>query len=177
MKVVRSELKVRSRHDPNLLEDRRRLALRLLSTGYSVTEVARALDVTRQAIYKWRKAFQAAGKRGLSRRPRKGRPPSIDRVCIERLIRALFLRSDAAGLGRDGWTARLLTYAVNSFFDPAFDYHRSQVWRIARSLGWTFRRGRVAERTQLERWFFRRWARLQRGLHSELLDDPGKAML
>lgn len=53
---------------------RARLIL-LLASGMSVTETARTVGIAYRLVYKWVHRFILEGIRGLSDRPRPGRPP------------------------------------------------------------------------------------------------------
>lgn len=161
----------KAEHDASIRKERRLLAAELLRRGYAVAQVARTLGVSRQAVYKWKTLAAQARKGSLERSGGRGRKRVLDRNRIAELVAALAARSDIAGFSRSAWSARLLTYAVNTFFDPEFDYHRTQVWRILRTLGWSFERCAKAERARLETWFFQRWPGLQRRLRREFLED------
>ena len=59
------------------LEKRRMQAARLLEKGYSEAEVARRVGVHRQSVNRWAKALDEAGRLGLRRAARAGRPSKL----------------------------------------------------------------------------------------------------
>jgi transposase len=63
--------------EPELLEERRKKAISLLETGMSQSKIAMLVNVSRQSVSRWVKAFRAEGIDGLNRKPKSGRPPKM----------------------------------------------------------------------------------------------------
>jgi transposase len=73
--------KARSLRRAARLEARRMRAIQLVTQGHSQAEVARRLDVSREAVRQWVDAWRAKGRAGLAARPRrKGARVEIARV-------------------------------------------------------------------------------------------------
>jgi len=64
-----------ARRDARELEARRIHAYTMLQAGQGLSEVARAVGVTRQAVFGWLRRAETIGPDGLRARPRPGRPP------------------------------------------------------------------------------------------------------
>jgi transposase len=110
------------------LEARRRRAVSLVAQGASQAEVARQLDVSREAVRQWVHAYRDGGPAGLAARPRRkeGRVPLTE---IERALRA-----------HRG--APLTTPRVREIIARAYGvaYSASSVRAILRRLGYAYHR-------------------------------------
>ena len=63
----------------DLLEDRRKRALALLDSGYSLNEVGRRIGCNASSVMRWRNARRKRGAEGLRVRFSPGRPWKLDR--------------------------------------------------------------------------------------------------
>src|ERR1035441_4978321 len=63
----------------DLLEDRRKRALALLDSGYSLNEVGRRIGCNPSSVMRWRNARQRGGAKALQVRFSPGRPLKLDR--------------------------------------------------------------------------------------------------
>jgi len=119
-----------SRADSRSLEARRRRAVALVAQGASQAEVARQLEVSREAVRQWVHAYRAGGPAGLASRPRRkeGRVPLED---VERTLK-----------GHRG--APLTTPRVREIIARAYGvaYSASSVRAILRRLGYEYHRER-----------------------------------
>ena len=72
--------------DPQHFEERRRKAISLFQSGMSQSKVAMILNVSRQSVSRWVKAFRQEGVDGLKRRPKSGRPSELTGAQKKELI-------------------------------------------------------------------------------------------
>src|SRR6266496_1122160 len=79
----------RLRGSADLLEDRRRRALALLDSGYSLNEVGRRIGCNASSVMRWRDTRRRRGVQGLRVRSSPGRPLKLDRKQRRRLINLL----------------------------------------------------------------------------------------
>ena len=65
---------------------RRAQILDALDQGYTTTEVANRLGVTRRTVYKWKDRYLAYGIEQLVDKPRSGRPSKITDKTVEKVL-------------------------------------------------------------------------------------------
>lgn len=65
----------------DLLEDRRKRALALLDSGYSLNEVGRRIGCNASSVMRWRNARRRRGAEGLRVRSSPGRPLNDSHRC------------------------------------------------------------------------------------------------
>jgi transposase len=120
-----------SRTDPAHLEARRHRAISMVSGGASQAEVARQLNVSREAVRQWVHAYREGGPAALASRPRRrpGRVPLAE-------LGAIIERS------RRGGTRALTTPRVRDVIERAYGvtYSASSVRAILRRLGYAYSR-------------------------------------
>src|SRR5437879_10646454 len=73
----------------DLLEDRRKRALALLDSGYSLNEAGRRIGRNASSVMRWRDARRRSGEQGLRVRFSPGRPLKMDRKPRRRLVTLL----------------------------------------------------------------------------------------
>lgn len=76
-----------------------------LDDGRDVSETARLLHVSRPTVYTWKRRYAEDGVEGLSDRPRKGRPTTLNDTTIEKI---LFLTTQRVPQEATHWSTRLL---------------------------------------------------------------------
>jgi transposase len=119
------------------LEGRRLKAIELLAAGSSLGRVAAELCVSREAVRKWRKAYEEGGRGALYARPRRGPPRRISLRVLRRRLPALLL----AGASYDGfadeeWTATRVAALIEREFGVR--YTAGYAWRLlVEGIGWT----------------------------------------
>jgi transposase len=120
-----------SRDDAAVLEARRLRAIGMVDQGASQAEVARQLNVSREAVRQWVHAYKTGGAAALASRPRRkpGRVPIDD-------VRKVVERADTG-------SRRLTTSRVRAVILRAHGvaYSASSVRGILRRLGYAFTRG------------------------------------
>lgn len=115
------------------LEQRRLLAVRLLSEGISATEVARRTQVDPRSVRRWRAAARAGGEAGIAARPAGRRPRRLAAGDLARLRRILVDVPREFGLPEIPWTCGEIAVLIQRQF--GIRYHRAHVNRILHSLG------------------------------------------
>lgn len=146
------------------LEHRRLEAARLLAKGLSPAEVARRVGVHRQSVSRWDRQLAEAGRAGLKRAPRAGRPPRLTEADRRRVVAGLKRGPEALGYTTGLWTARrvadLIARACGVRYSPG------HVWKLLRQLGWSCQRptGRalVRDEAAIRQWTQVRWPALKK---------------
>ena len=90
---------MRTKHSLQELEVRRRIAGRMLSRGYTVSEVASAVGASDSSVRRWRIAMREGGLKALQARPQPGKRPQLDAAQHEELVEILLAGPRAAGFG------------------------------------------------------------------------------
>lgn len=110
-------------------------AIRLLSLGYTKTEVARILDVAESSVYGWQKAYRESGLAALSTKIASGRK----RLLSDRQMLQLsgFIRRDPRQLEFEFglWTRKMVRELIRRKF--GIDYSEQNVGRILKMLGFS----------------------------------------
>jgi len=124
-----------SDHEPTWRRDRARILL-LCNEGYTISQVASLLGITRPPIYKCLDKFHHRGwASALSDKPRSGRPVKIG-PAERNWIRALTSqRPTTFGYNDDIWTLSLLRrhvllYCVDAGFPSLVNISKSTIWSI-----------------------------------------------
>lgn len=120
-----------------LLEDRRRRALRLLDEGRSLNEVARLIDCAPSSVMRWRDRRRREGEKGLKVRASPGRPHKLSPARCRALLRLLLKGAMACGYSTQLWTTARIAEVIRKKF--RVEYHRDHVGRLMHRLGWVTR--------------------------------------
>jgi len=115
------------------LEQRRLLAVRLLSEGIPAAEVARRTQVDARSVRRWRAAARADGEAGLAAKPAGGRPRRLTPSDLTRLRGILMAGPQASGVLASPWSSAEVASLIQRRF--GVHYHRAHVNRILHSLG------------------------------------------
>jgi transposase len=118
-----------------LLEDRRRRALRLLDEGRSLNEVARLIDCAPSSVMRWRDRRRRDGEKGLRVRASPGRPRKLSGMHSRKLLRLLLKGAMASGYATQLWTTTRIAQVIWKEF--RVEYHRDHVGRLMHRLGWS----------------------------------------
>lgn len=149
-----------------LLEARRRQALRLLDAGYSLAEVGRLTDCAASSVMRWRDARARGGSQALKVRPTPGRPPALNPAQRQRIIKRLMKGAMANGFATQLWTTSRVAAVIQQCCKVR--YHRSHVARLLHDFGFSCQK---PERLALERdepridaWKRKDWPRVKKTL-------------
>jgi len=147
------------------LEKRRLEAASLFGQAKSRAEVARLLQVSREAAGNWFELWQHRGEEGLKGAGRAGRKPKVTAAQLAEVEQALLRGPVAHGYATDLWTLARIGRLIRQL--TGVRYHSGHVWKIMRGLGWTLQRPeqRAKERDEeaIRRWQRRRWPQRKRG--------------
>ena len=150
----------------DLLEDRRRRALALLDSGYSLNEVGRRIGCNASSVMRWRDARRQRGEQGLRVRFSPGRPLKLDRKQRRRLVTLLLQGPMMHGYRTNLWTTARIAELIGSQF--GIQYHRDHVGRLMHSLNWSPQKPerRALERNEkaIARWQQKDWPRIKKTL-------------
>jgi transposase len=148
----------------DLLEDRRRRALALLDSGYSLNEVGRRIGCNASSVMRWRDARRRGGEQALQVRFSPGRPWKLDRRQRQRLARLLIDGPMVHGYRTNLWTTARIAELIRREF--GVQYHRDHVGRLMHSLGWSpqkpERRALERDEEAIARWKKQEWPRIKK---------------
>jgi transposase len=121
---------MRRTKNPELLEGRRRKAISFLQSGMSQSKAAMIVNVSRQSVSRWVKAFRRGGVDGLKRRPKSGRPPTLTEEQKKELIS--FLGTMAGHSKGRPMTSTGIAKLIRDQF--GIEFHNHHIPRLLRSL-------------------------------------------
>lgn len=149
-----------------LIEARRRQALRLLDEGYSLTEVGRMTDCAASSVMRWRDARTQGGAQALKVRPTPGRPPTLTSAQRQRIIKRLMKGAMANGFATELWTTSRVATVIEQCCKVQF--HRSHVARLLHDFGFScqkpVRRALERDETRIDEWKRKDWPRVKKTL-------------
>ena len=152
----------RYKRDLKELELRRRKGMRMLARGVAQSEVARALEVSRQTASSWAK--QRSEDAQAWRRKPLGRPGALHAPQKKALGKALLAGAVANGFPTELWTLARVAKLIKREFGVA--YSTVNVWRILREMGFSSQRptGRAIQRDEvaIKQWRIKRWPALKK---------------
>lgn len=124
------------KRDLEAIEARRIEGARLLKRKVPQAEVARRLEVSRQAVSAWARALKEAnGAVGKLKAKPLGRPKQLDAEQCASLQRLLLEGALAAGFPTELWTVKRVRALVKREF--GVEYSNTGGWELLRSLGFT----------------------------------------
>ena len=149
-----------------LIEARRRQALRLLDEGYSLAEVGRMTDSAASSVMRWRDARTRGGNEALKVRPTPGRPAALGTAQRQRIIKKLMKGAMANGFATQLWTTSRVAAVIHQCCKV--QYHRSHVARLLHDFGFSCqkpeRRALERDETRIEQWKRKDWPRVKKTL-------------
>jgi transposase len=126
---------MRLRGSAELLEDRRKRAMRLLDEGLSLNEVGRRIGCAPSSVMHWREMRRHGGAKGLRVRFSPGRPHKLSDSMCRKLLRLLLEGAMAIGYSTQLWTTARISEVIHKKFRVR--YHRDHVGRLMHRLGWS----------------------------------------
>ena len=116
------------------LEVRRRLAVALLETGWSVRKVARHVKASPSSVRRWRDAVSQDPETGLTAKPHPGGSQSkLNTEQAQHLIKLLSQGARTHGFRNELWPLARVATLIERHFGIA--YCPSGVWHVLRRLG------------------------------------------
>jgi transposase len=150
----------------DLLEDRRKRALALLDSGYSLNEGGRRIGCHASSVMRCRDARRRGGTQALRVRCSPGRPLKLDQTKRKRLVDLLLQGPMAHGYRTNLWTTARIAEVIQREF--GVQYHRDHVGRLMHSLQWSPQKPErcALERNEkaIERWKQKDWLRIKKTL-------------
>ncbi len=157
---------MRLKGSSEVLEDRRRRALKLVKGGLSLNAVARGLGCAASSVMRWRNAFRRGGPEGLKVRAAPGRPPKLTPGQQGRLLRILLKGAMANGYRTELWTTARIADVIERTF--GVQYHRDHVGRLMHQLAWSHQkpeaRARERDEARIAQWKRRQGPRVKKPL-------------
>lgn len=157
----------RPKGSAELIEARRRQALRLMKEGYSLNEVGRLVGCAASSVMRWRDSLRSGGKQALKVRFSPGRPRSLTQAQRQHLVKRLLQGAMANGFSTELWTSARVASLIEKRFRVQF--HRSHVARLLHDLGFSCqkpeRRARERNEARIEQWKRQDWPRVKKTLH------------
>lgn len=149
----------RPRRDFAGMEKRRLRAATLFAQGVRQAEVARRLEVSRQAVKNWYDRWKRGGRSALKGAGRAGRKPELSPKQLWRVEKALLKGPRSNGFDSDLWSLPRLALAIEQL--TGVRYHPGHVWKVMRALGWSAQkpqtRARERDEAVILHWKTRTW--------------------
>ena len=123
---------MRTKNDKQALEEKRKLALKLLDEGKPASEVAKLVGVTVRSVFRWREQRENPPKK--SEQP-PGRRPKLSSEQLQRLEQELLRGAYAHGYAEDYWTLERIGHVIWELFGVR--YVPSGVWHVMDRMGWS----------------------------------------
>ena len=156
----------RPKGSADLIEDRRKRALGLLDSGYSLNEVGRRIGCNPSSVMRWRDARRRGGAKALRVRFSPGRPLKLDLRQRRRLVKLLLQGPMMHGYRTNLWTTARIAELIRRQF--GIQYHRDHVGRLMHRLQWSLQipEWRALERDEhaIVRWQQNDWPRIKKTL-------------
>jgi transposase len=145
---------MRPKGSAELLSDRRRRALKLLSEKLSLNEVARRIQCAASSVMRWRNAWRRRGADALKVRFSPGRPRRLTPRQEQRLVRILLRGAIANGYRTELWTTKRVAEVIHETFH--IPCHYNSAGKLLHRLNWSPQKpeGRALERDEraIQRW-------------------------
>jgi transposase len=156
----------RPKGSAELIEARRRQALRLLDEGFSLNEVGRMLGSAPSSVMRWRDAHNSGGEEALKVRFSPGRPRALTNRQRKKIVKLLLKGAMANGFNTELWTTRRVANLIEHHCEVQF--HRSHVARLLHEMGFSCqkpeRRALERDEEKIEEWKRKRWPQVKKTL-------------
>ena len=156
----------RPKGSADLLEDRRKRALKLLDAGYSLNEVGKLVGCNASSVMRWRDTRRRGGSKALRVRFSPGRPLKLSQKQRKLLVQVLLKGPVAKGYATNLWTTARIAEVIGREF--GVEYHRDHVGKLMHLLKWSPQKPerRALERNEqaIKRWKKKDWPRIKKTL-------------
>lgn len=175
---------MRTEGSGDVLEYRRRLAVRRVLDGYPTEEVADFLGVDARSVRRWVAAYLERGEDALAARPASGRPPKLNGEQELTVLSWLLDSPVDHGFVTGCWTAPRVAQLIDQRFGIKFHPRSLNLWLRVR--GFTPQKPQcIAQERKPEaiaRWVQFDWPRIQRKVRRRdaslvFLDESGLLMM
>ena len=135
----------------------------LIQAGWNQRQIAVVLGVREGTVSRWLARARRDGPRALLAHPVPGRPPKLEPEQTRLIPDFLGHGAEAYGFRGEVWTCARVAQVIEEEFGVS--YHKSQVSRLLKKLGWTpqmpIARATQRDEWEIERWRVKVWPRLQ----------------
>ena len=156
MSMKRTRKRPRSHQKHKKLERRRLRAAKLFEKQIPQAEIARRLNVSREAVSQWHKAWQQLGREGLQSKGHPGQKAQLSGKQKKDVETILLKGPIAAGYATDVWTLDRIAVVIKKV--AARHYHPGHVWYILTGMGWSCQKPKTRAKQRREK-AIRRWLR------------------
>ena len=154
----------RPKGSADLLEDRRRRALALVDSGFSLNEAARRIDCGASSVMRWYHARRRGGEEALRVRFSPGRPHKLKAKQERRLLKLLVQGAMARGYRTNLWTQARIAQLIEEEF--GVQYHAHHIGHLMHRLKWSHqkpeRRAMEQDEKAVARWKRQEWPRIKK---------------
>lgn len=155
------------------MEERRLEGIRHLQSGEkSQAEISRHFGVSETAVSQWKKKLNVGGAEALELSKATGRPPKLDQLEKETLIKKLEEGALAAGFPTEQWTQARVKKVIEREFGVC--YHQNYISRLLDDLGWSVQKPdpRAIERDEelIQAWLSKDWSRIKKSAAAQRRD-------
>ena len=151
--------------NPQILEKRRRLAVRLLKQGRTYRSVAKELNASLSSVVRWHQDYRKKGLGGLKPTPNTGRPPRLSERQKNTLVRVLVKGPLEAGYWTDLWTLKRIGQVIRKQFGVR--YCVGNLWNLMQHLGWSCqipsKRAKQRHEEKIRYWKNHVWPHIKKG--------------
>jgi transposase len=138
------------------------LSILALDEGVAVSEVARMLRVSQEAVRGWLKRYLLRGARGLQSKNSPGRPPKLTKAQRRKLCQLIDEGPAKAGLTGNCWRSPMIQHLIQEHFGVFYCVHYLSA--LLRSMGYSYQKARfVSEHLDpqtREQWLSRTWPQI-----------------
>lgn len=156
MSMKRTRKRPRSYRKHQKLERRRLRAAKLFEKQLSQAEIARRLNVSREAVSQWHKAWQQHGLKGLQSKGHPGQKAQLSATQKKDVVKTLLKGPLAAGYATDVWTLGRMMTVIKKVTGRL--YHPGHVWYILTNMGWSCQKPKTRAKERHEK-AIRHWLR------------------
>lgn len=121
-------------------EVRRVRAIRMSTKGWTVPQIADALDVTRWTVRQWMDKYEEGGVDALRTEPRPGRPPKADQHYMDLLEETVQTPPRELGYPFSSWTREFLARHMER--ETGTKISVRHMGRLLKKLGFVYKRAR-----------------------------------
>lgn len=154
----------RPRGDIKFLEQRRQLAVDLVTQGVPAARVAKTYKIHERTIHKWLSAYRKGGLEGLAVRVSTGRKKKLTAQQQTKLQKIIVGGAVKAGFDNELWTSKRVLQVIKDEFDV--DYHANHLPKLLRELGFTPQRPQreaiEKDKKQIEQWIRFEWKKIKK---------------
>jgi len=130
----------RARQTGNLPHCNRVLTILAFDEGMLVSDIARTLRVSREAVRGWLKKYLLAGVRGLRAKKSPGRPPKLTKSERRELCRMIDAGPAQAGLPGNCWRSPMIQHLIQERFGVFYNVH--YISSLLKSMGYSYQKAR-----------------------------------